>query len=178
MKTDFNTLTIVAFIINFIILIIGIILNDKDKKESNIGWVSCMCVAILSLGVLVVSYDMFGCPFLSPHGGYESYLTLFCGLNPIYSIIVLIKFAKGDFKKLEPSIIERYNYCVRWSEEDQEYVGTCSKYPSLSWLSKNPGEAFNGIVKIVVEVEKDIKNSNPSICDINSGKGKMTRKGD
>ena len=44
-------------------------------------------------------------------------------------------------------------FFVRWSEEDQEFVGTCDKYPSLSWLSASPLGAMMGIRRIVQEVE-------------------------
>ncbi len=29
--------------------------------------------------------------------------------------------------------IDRYTYRVTWSEEDQDCVGLCAEYPSLSW---------------------------------------------
>ena len=31
---------------------------------------------------------------------------------------------------------DRYTYRITWSEEDQEYVGLCVEFPSLSWLDK------------------------------------------
>jgi hypothetical protein len=31
----------------------------------------------------------------------------------------------------------RYPYRVTWSEDDQEYVGLCAEFPSLSWLDKH-----------------------------------------
>ena len=33
--------------------------------------------------------------------------------------------------------IDRYTYRVTWSEEDQEHVGLCAEFPSLSWLEAN-----------------------------------------
>jgi predicted RNase H-like HicB family nuclease len=33
---------------------------------------------------------------------------------------------------------DRYAYRVIWSEDDQEYVGLCVEFPSLSWLGKTP----------------------------------------
>lgn len=44
---------------------------------------------------------------------------------------------------------------VIWSDEDSEYVGTCSKYPSLSFLSKNKDAALQGIKELVKQVESD-----------------------
>ena len=37
------------------------------------------------------------------------------------------------------------NYKVIWSEEDKEFVGTCDKFPSLSYLAKTEEEALKGI---------------------------------
>ena len=47
--------------------------------------------------------------------------------------------------------IDRYTYRVTWSEEDQEYVGLCAEFPSLSWLEKTPEKALVGIRKLVKE---------------------------
>ena len=30
-----------------------------------------------------------------------------------------------------------YAYRVIWSAEDQEFVGTCAEFPSLSWLEED-----------------------------------------
>jgi hypothetical protein len=40
---------------------------------------------------------------------------------------------------------DRYTYRVTWSEDDQEYVGLCTEFPSLSWLDKTPESALKGI---------------------------------
>jgi hypothetical protein len=50
-------------------------------------------------------------------------------------------------------------YRIKWSEEDGEWVGTCDKFPGLSWLDDTPRQAFDGIVKLVKDVEDDIRNS-------------------
>ena len=44
---------------------------------------------------------------------------------------------------------DKYTYRVTWSEEDQEYVGLCSEFPSLSWLEQDQIAALNGIRKLV-----------------------------
>ncbi|GFO77217.1 antitoxin [Bathymodiolus platifrons methanotrophic gill symbiont] len=31
---------------------------------------------------------------------------------------------------------EKYTYRVTWSEEDGEFLGLCSEFPSLSWLAE------------------------------------------
>ncbi len=55
--------------------------------------------------------------------------------------------------------IERYTYRVTWSEEDQEHVGLCAEFPSLSWLEENQGNALSGIVKLVGDVVADLEKS-------------------
>jgi hypothetical protein len=52
---------------------------------------------------------------------------------------------------------DRYTYRVTWSEEDQEYVGLCVEFPSLSWLEENPEAALAGIRKMVADAVKDMK---------------------
>lgn len=54
---------------------------------------------------------------------------------------------------------DRYTYRVTWSEEDQEYVGLCVEFPSLSWLDENPEAALAGIRKMVADAVKDMKAS-------------------
>ncbi len=54
---------------------------------------------------------------------------------------------------------DRYTYRVTWSEEDQEYVGLCVEFPSLSWLDENPEAALTGIRQVVADAVKDMKDS-------------------
>jgi len=54
---------------------------------------------------------------------------------------------------------DRYTYRISWSEDDQEHVGLCLEFPSLSWLAKTPEEALRGIRKIVSEAVSDMKKS-------------------
>ena len=56
-----------------------------------------------------------------------------------------------------------------WSAEDNEYVGLCDEFPSLSWLDANQLKAFSGIVNIVADTVNDIINSNEkmSTCPSN-----------
>lgn len=53
--------------------------------------------------------------------------------------------------------IDRYTYRVTWSEEDQEYVGLCAEFPSLSWLEKTQGKALSGICRLVHECITDLR---------------------
>ncbi len=52
---------------------------------------------------------------------------------------------------------DHYTYRITWSEEDQEYVGLCVEFPSLSWLEKSQEDALAGIRKMVADVVKDMK---------------------
>lgn len=52
---------------------------------------------------------------------------------------------------------DRYTYRVMWSEEDEEYVGLCAEFPSLSWLASTPEAALKGICKVVAEAVMDLE---------------------
>jgi predicted HicB family RNase H-like nuclease len=52
---------------------------------------------------------------------------------------------------------DRYTYRVTWSEDDQEYVGLCAEFPSLSWLASTPETALKGIRKLVADVVDDMR---------------------
>ena len=52
-----------------------------------------------------------------------------------------------------------YTYRVTWSPEDQEYIGLCAEFASLSWLAKTPEKALKGIQKVVAEVVADLQAS-------------------
>ncbi len=54
---------------------------------------------------------------------------------------------------------DHYTYRVTWSEDDQEYVGLCAEFPSLSWLSSSPEAALRGIRGVVADVVADLKKS-------------------
>jgi predicted HicB family RNase H-like nuclease len=55
-----------------------------------------------------------------------------------------------------------YTYRVTWSTEDQEYIGLCAEFPSLSWLSVDPESALHGIRQVVAESVADmIANQEP-----------------
>jgi predicted HicB family RNase H-like nuclease len=70
---------------------------------------------------------------------------------------------------------DRYTYRVTWSEDDNEYVGLCVEFPSLSWLASTPEAALKGIRKIVADIVKDMIDNNepvpqPIACKKYSGK--------
>jgi len=54
---------------------------------------------------------------------------------------------------------DRYTYRVTWSAEDEEHVGLCAEFPSLSWLASTPEAALKGIRKVVAEVVADLEDS-------------------
>ena len=58
---------------------------------------------------------------------------------------------------------DRYTYRVIWSVDDNEYVGLCVEFPSLSWLADTPESALKGIRKTVANVVQDMKNNNEKI---------------
>ncbi len=55
---------------------------------------------------------------------------------------------------------DRYTYRVTWSAEDEEHVGLCLEFPSLSWLAPAPEEAFAGIRDLVREALVDMLANN------------------
>lgn len=59
--------------------------------------------------------------------------------------------------------IDRYTYRVTWSEEDQEYVGLCAEFPSLSWLEETQVAALSGIQSLVLETVEEMENANEEI---------------
>jgi predicted HicB family RNase H-like nuclease len=54
---------------------------------------------------------------------------------------------------------DKYAYRVLWSEDDQEYVGLCSEFHSLSWLEPTQEKALKGIKKLVNECVEDLINN-------------------
>jgi predicted HicB family RNase H-like nuclease len=58
---------------------------------------------------------------------------------------------------------DRYTYRVTWSEDDDEYVGLCAEFPSLSWLSSTPEAALKGIRKVVEDVVKDMRENGEEV---------------
>ena len=54
---------------------------------------------------------------------------------------------------------DRYTYRVTWSSEDEEYVGLCAEFPSLSWLDSSIEEALSGIRRLVAEIVADMQTN-------------------
>lgn len=51
---------------------------------------------------------------------------------------------------------EHYIYRVRWSAEDNAFIGTVVEMPSLSWAADTQNDAFVGIRSLVAEVLDDM----------------------
>ncbi len=58
---------------------------------------------------------------------------------------------------------DRFTYRVTWSEDDNEYVGLCAEFPSLSWLAGTPEAALKGIRKLVADIVEDMQKNNEKV---------------
>lgn len=54
---------------------------------------------------------------------------------------------------------EHYAYRVRWSAEDEAFVGTVAEFPSLSWVATTGGGAFEGIRELAADTVEDMLES-------------------
>ncbi|MBL8380696.1 MAG: toxin-antitoxin system HicB family antitoxin [Burkholderiales bacterium] len=59
--------------------------------------------------------------------------------------------------------VDRYTYRVTWSPEDNEHVGLCAEFPSLSWLAPTPEKALAGIRKTVATVVADLESNREEV---------------
>ncbi|MFC3853988.1 type II toxin-antitoxin system HicB family antitoxin [Salinispirillum marinum] len=66
--------------------------------------------------------------------------------------------------------IDRYTYRVTWSEADQEHVGLCVEFPSLSLLAENPELALKGIRQLVHDCVADMQQSDEPVPEPLSSK--------
>ncbi|MEL6788105.1 MAG: type II toxin-antitoxin system HicB family antitoxin [Cyanobacteria bacterium J06607_15] len=58
---------------------------------------------------------------------------------------------------------EHYSYRVIWSTEDEEFVGLCAEYPSLSYLDEDRIAALNGITDLVKDVVADMMENGEKV---------------
>lgn len=58
---------------------------------------------------------------------------------------------------------EHYTYRVTWSDEDQEFVGLCAEFPSLSYLEENRYASLEGITGLVKDIVVDMEANGESI---------------
>jgi len=59
--------------------------------------------------------------------------------------------------------MNKYTYRITWSEEDQEFVGRCIEFPSLTWLSGGGLEAHRGIRKLVAETIREMHENGEEV---------------
>lgn len=52
---------------------------------------------------------------------------------------------------------DKYTYRVTWSDEDDEYIGLCAEFPSLSWLAKSKEQALRGVSALIAETVADMQ---------------------
>ncbi len=76
-----------------------------------------------------------------------------------------------------PQNRDRYTYRVTWSEEDGEYVGLCTEFPSMSWLARSPEAVLRGIRKAVATAVEDMLASNESVPEPVAGRKYSGRAG-
>ena len=50
-----------------------------------------------------------------------------------------------------------YTYKVHWSQEDEEYVGTCLEFPGTSWLERARDDALQGIRDHIHDILLDME---------------------
>jgi predicted HicB family RNase H-like nuclease len=58
---------------------------------------------------------------------------------------------------------KHYTYRVIWSEEDNEFIGLCAEFPSLSWLEAEQGAALAGVVSLVEQAVADMESNGESV---------------
>lgn len=58
---------------------------------------------------------------------------------------------------------DHYTYRVTWSPDDNEHLGLCAEFPSLSWLAATPEKALSGIQRVVSDVIADMKANGEAV---------------
>ncbi len=58
---------------------------------------------------------------------------------------------------------EHYSYRVIWSAEDEEFVGLCAEFPSLSHLEETHLKALEGITNLVKDIVTDMEANGEKI---------------
>ena len=73
---------------------------------------------------------------------------------------------------MKTKVLPKDHYCYRvlWSEDDNEYVGLCSEFPSLSWLAISPEDALHGVRSVVAETVFDMKKNGEPVPEPVSSK--------
>lgn len=58
--------------------------------------------------------------------------------------------------EIEPT---QYDYRVRWSADEGEFIATVAEFPLLSWLDVDQVDALRGLVAVVAETVDDLQVS-------------------
>ena len=58
---------------------------------------------------------------------------------------------------------DHYTYRITWSAKDNEHVGFCAEFPSLSWLAPAPAAALSGIQRLVRECLTDMRTTGEAV---------------
>ncbi|SJN10730.1 hypothetical protein FM113_09945 [Leucobacter sp. 7(1)] len=58
---------------------------------------------------------------------------------------------------------DHYSYRVRWSNEDNSYIGTVAEMNSLSWAADDQLDALRGIRSLVAEVLEDMRETGETL---------------
>ncbi|WP_036487695.1 type II toxin-antitoxin system HicB family antitoxin [Myxosarcina sp. GI1] len=58
---------------------------------------------------------------------------------------------------------KHYIYRVIWSVEDNEFVGLCAEFPSLSYLAETQSKALLGITNLVRDIVRDMEANSEHI---------------
>lgn len=58
---------------------------------------------------------------------------------------------------------KHYTYKVIWSDQDQEFVGLCVEFPSLSYLDEEQKAALAGITDLVRDIIVDLETNQETI---------------
>ena len=71
---------------------------------------------------------------------------------------------------MKPMKNDHYTYRVTWSQDDQEYVGLCAEFPSLSWLAGTQEAALKGFRSVVAGSVADMRKNKEPVPEPLAGK--------
>lgn len=57
----------------------------------------------------------------------------------------------------QENVAKYYTYQIKWSANDNSWVGTCDGYSFLSHVANTPAEAIKGIIKLIVDASGVLK---------------------
>ena len=75
-------------------------------------------------------------------------ITIHFNNGAIFSFLVSSVEAIAQIENVKNINYEHYTYRVTWSDEDREFIGLCTEFPSLSYLDENRYAALEGITNL------------------------------